>query len=324
MSINSKELKAIYLSMFRIREVEETIANRYSEKEMRCPTHLSIGQEAVAAVYGHLISKLDYAVSTHRAHAHYLAKGGNLKSMIAEIYGKKTGCSNGNGGSMHLIDKEVSFMGSTAIVGGTIPVGVGLGLSIELKNENRISTVFIGDGATEEGVFYEAINFAVLRNLPVLFICENNLYSVYSGLNVRQPENRSIQSYVKSLGVEGDNGDGYNVEEIYTKMEIAINHVRKGSGPYFLELFTYRHREHCGPNFDDHLEYRSKEEYSMWNSRDPMSSIEAECLTFVSESELVEAKNKIKKEIEEAFKYAQNSPWPKYNDLNKYLYKETV
>ena len=171
MNIDISALKAIYLRAFRIRTVEEEIVKRYSEQEMRCPTHLSIGQELVPSIYAEFISTNDYAVSTHRAHAHYLAKGGNLKKMIAEIYGKVTGCSKGLGGSMHLIDESVGFMGSTAIVGGTIPIGVGLGLSIQIKNENKISTVFLGDGAIEEGVFYESLNFAVLRELPVLFIC---------------------------------------------------------------------------------------------------------------------------------------------------------
>ena len=182
----------LYIEMYRIRAVEEMIAFKYPEGKMRCPTHLSIGQEAVPAAYSLLINNSDFAVSTHRGHAHYLGKGGDLKSMIAEIYGKKTGCSKGKGGSMHLIDLNVNFMGTSAIVGNSIPVGVGLGLSIELNKTDQISCIFLGDGAIEEGVFYESLNFAAVRNLPILFICENNLYSVYSPLSVRQPKNRII------------------------------------------------------------------------------------------------------------------------------------
>ena len=160
---NSLEL---FKSMLRIRMVEESIAEKYSEGKMRCPTHLSIGQEAIATGVCSALEKKDLVLSTHRAHAHYLAKGGSLKSMIAEIYGKVTGCSMGMGGSMHLIDKRAGFMGSTAIVGNTIPVAVGLALSIKLKRRKNISCVFFGDGAVEEGVFYEAVNFAIVKNFP--------------------------------------------------------------------------------------------------------------------------------------------------------------
>ena len=178
--------------MYRIRSVEEEISKRYSEGKMRCPTHLSIGQEAVPSAFSQIAKKNDFAVSSHRGHAHYLAKGGNLKSMLAEIYGKKTGCSGGKGGSMHLIDLAVNFMGTSAIVGNSIPVGVGLGMSAKIKNTKQVSFIFFGDGAIEEGIFYESINFAIVKKLPVVFICENNLYSVYSPFSVRQPKGRSI------------------------------------------------------------------------------------------------------------------------------------
>ena len=178
--------------MMRIRAVEEKIAAEYNQQKMRCPTHLSIGQEAVPSAISSCINKNDFAVSTHRGHAHYLAKGGDLKAMIAEIYGKETGCSKGKGGSMHLIDTKVGFMGTSAIVGNSIPVGVGLALSSKLKKSDQICVVYLGDGAVEEGVFYESLNFAILKDLRVLFVCENNLYSVYSSLDVRQPKNRKI------------------------------------------------------------------------------------------------------------------------------------
>ena len=194
--------------MLRIRMTEEAIAERYTENKMRCPTHLSIGQEAISVGVCSNLTKNDFVLSTHRAHAHYLAKGGDLKRMIAELYGKKTGCSKGMGGSMHLIDKSVGFMGSTAIVGNTIPVAVGLGLSLKLKKEDGLSCVFFGDGAIEEGAFYESINYAVVHKLPVLFICENNLYSVYSGLTVRQPQGRKIYEMVDAMGIQTDHGYG--------------------------------------------------------------------------------------------------------------------
>ncbi len=184
--------RQLLFSMLRIRAVEETIAARYSERKMRCPTHLSVGQESVAAAAGAVLRHTDLAVSGHRAHAHYLAKGGSLKAMIAEIYGKATGCSHGKGGSMHLVDESVGFMGSTAIVAGTVPVGVGLAYPMKIQHSGQIACIFLGDAVVETGVFFESVNFAVLRQLPVLFVCENNLYSVYSPMGVRQPAGRSI------------------------------------------------------------------------------------------------------------------------------------
>ncbi len=214
--------KSLLYGMKRIRAVEETIAARYREGKMRCPTHLCTGQEAVSAGVGALLRPDDFAVSTHRAHGHYLGKGGDLKAMLAEIYGKATGCSSGKGGSMHLIDESVHFMGSTSIVGGTIPVGTGLGFSIWLHGTDQVSCVFLGDGAGEEGVFYESLNFAALKKLPVLYVCENNLYSVYSPLGVRQPEGRRIHEMARSIGVRSDSGDGNDVAEVYDKARRAI------------------------------------------------------------------------------------------------------
>ena len=178
--------RQLLFSMKRIRMIEEAIAARYPDGKMRCPTHLSIGQEAVAAIAGILFADVDMAVSSHRAHAHYLGIGGNLNAMIAELYGKATGCSGGKGGSMHLVDRSVGFAGSTAIVANTIPVGVGIALAMKIKDSTGICCVFLGDGAVEEGVFYESVNFTALHKLPVIFLCENNFYSVYSPLSRRE------------------------------------------------------------------------------------------------------------------------------------------
>ena len=231
-----KEIKVdLYQRALRIRMIEEAIASHYSEWKMRCPVHLCVGQEAVGAAVGRVLKKDDLVVSTHRSHGHYLGKGGDLKKMISEFYGKATGCSSGKGGSMHLIDLDVGFMGSTAIVGGTIPVGVGLGLSISLNETKQVSCVFLGDGSTEEGVFYEAVNFALLQQLPVLFICENNLYSVYSPLSHRQPKGRKIHKMVQALGCRVDEGDGNNALEVFTKTKKAVDHIRKQGGPFFIE-----------------------------------------------------------------------------------------
>ncbi len=302
----------LLMKMYFIRLVEEEIAERYSNQKMRCPVHLSIGQEGVPAGFALAVRKTDYAVSTHRGHAHYLAKGGDVKAMIAEIYGKATGCSKGKGGSMHLIDLSVRFMGSTAIVGNSIPIGVGLGLSVQLKNDDDVSCIFLGDGAVEEGVFFESLNFAAVKNLPVLFICENNLYSVYSSLKVRQPENRNIAKMVEAFGVKSVQADGNDAESVYATLLSALSEIRQGGGPKFVEFSTYRWREHCGPFFDDDLGYRSKEEIAFWKERDPIALLttrlrnEFAGLDMAIEGDLAN----FKLEIDEAFEFAEDSPFP--------------
>jgi pyruvate dehydrogenase E1 component alpha subunit len=305
--------KQLYESMYRIRLTEETIAARYHEGKMRCPTHLSIGQEAIAVGVCSNLSHKDQVLSTHRAHAHYLAKGGDLKRMIAEIYGKKSGCSKGMGGSMHLIDKSVGFMGSTAIVGNTIPVAVGLALSLKLKDINSISCVFFGDGAIEEGVFYESVNFAVVYNLPVLFICENNLYSVYSGLEVRQPKGRKIHEMVGAMGIDSSYDDGNDVRGVFNKVSEAKHKIQSGFGPQFIEFSTYRWREHCGPNYDNDIGYRSESEFKEWKKKDPLEKIEK----IISSKELKLLTAKINSEISDAYDFAEISQYPIFKDLKQ-------
>lgn len=314
----------LYYNMLRIRMVEETIAKRYSEWKMRCPTHLSTGQEAVATGVCSALREDDFVLSNHRSHAHYLAKGGDLKKMIAEIYGKETGCSFGRGGSMHLIDRSVGFMGSASIVGGTIPLAVGLGLSIELHKTDQISCIFFGDACVEEGVFFESVNFAVLRNLPVLFVCENNLYSVYSPLAVRQPEGRNIYEMARGLGITSKYCDGNNVREVFSKVENTVAEVRKGGGPHFIEFSTYRWREHCGPNVDNDLGYRTQGEALSWKERDPIALLESQLLdqNVVSRSNIIEMKVSIQKEIDEAFDFAEICSFPDSKEAFTGLYRE--
>jgi len=309
--ISELSLKLLY-HMKRIRRVEEEIALRYPQGKMRCPTHLSIGQEAVPAAIALALRRNDFAVGTHRGHAHYLGKGGNLPAMLAEIYGKANGCSKGRGGSMHLIDMSVGFMGTTAIVGNSIPIGVGLGLSIQLHGTDQLSCIFLGDGAVEEGVFYESANFAAVKKLPVLFICENNLYSVYSPLSVRQPQKRSIAKMVKNFGLLSMTGDGNDVLESHKLLSQAANDLRKGSGPIFLEFSTYRWREHCGPFFDNDIGYRSQDEFEFWKKRDPIVKLELDLISgHADASQKIHAlEMSIEEEVLEAFRFAEESPYP--------------
>ena len=302
----------LFESMLRIRLVEESIANKYSEQKMRCPTHLSIGQEAIAVGVCANLTSQDQVLSTHRAHAHYLAKGGCLNSMMAEIYGKASGCSKGMGGSMHLIDTSVGFMGSTAIVGNTIPVAVGLALEKKLTHKKSIACVFFGDGATEEGAFYESVNFAIIHSLPILFICENNLYSVYSGLEVRQPVDRKIYKMVRAMGISAQHGNGNDVEEVARKVKHAKTMIMKSGGPQFLEFDTYRWREHCGPNFDNNIGYREESEFLKWKKKDPLKNFYSE-----NSQKYIDRKiDTISQEIDDAHQFADDSKFPTLQEYN--------
>ncbi|MFO0541464.1 MAG: thiamine pyrophosphate-dependent dehydrogenase E1 component subunit alpha [Phenylobacterium sp.] len=310
--LDSGVSRHILRDMIRIRAVEEAIADRYGEQKMRCPTHLSIGQEGPAAAVGAVLGPEDLAVSGHRAHAHYLAKGGDLPAMIAEIYGKATGCSRGNGGSMHLVDEAVGFMGSTAIVGGTVPVGVGLALSLAVRRKPGLVCIFIGDAVLETGVFYESAGFAAVRKLPVLFVCENNLYSVYSPLEVRQPAGRALSDVAAAVGLQASSGDGNDPRAAYGLLKSAADRARSGDGPQFVELATYRWREHCGPLFDNDLGYRSEAEYLVWKARDPIPRLMQELREegALDPAWLEAAEAEIRAEIEAAFAFAEASPFP--------------
>lgn len=312
MTISQEISIELLRGMKRIRLVEEGIAERYPQGKMRCPMHLSIGQEAAAIGVGLALQHSDLAVSSHRAHAHYLSKGGNLKAMLAEIYGKTTGCSSGRGGSMHLVDNKVGFRGSTAIVGNSMPIGVGLALSLQLEKSSAVSAVFCGDGSLEEGVFYESANFAAVRNLPVLFVCENNLYSVYSNLRVRQPKGRKIYKMVEAIGVPALLVDGNDPQAVYEAASDAIAHIRDGRGPFFLELTTYRWREHCGPNYDNDIGYRTEQEFQEWKQKDPIALFEEKLLTesMIDKVVIKHMDDEIKAEIWAAFDFAESSQFP--------------
>ena len=315
------ELFNIYSQLLRIRKIEESIADRYSEWQMRCPVHLSIGQEAIPVGISMHLSKEDHVYSNHRSHGHYFAKGGDLKKMIAELYGKETGCCGGRGGSMHLIDLEVGFMGSTPIVGGTVPLAVGDAWSAVLKGEKRVSVIYFGDGCFEEGVLHESMNFATLHKLPVIFICENNGYSVYTQLHERQP-GRKIIDVAKAYGMQTYSADGNDVLNIMEVAHNAIKRARDGNGPQFFEFKTYRWLEHCGPDDDDHLNYRPKGELSTWKDRCPVAKLKNHIIKedISNEKKFKIIEKEINIEITEAFEFAKNSRSPQLDKLDKYIY----
>lgn len=302
-----------YKILFYLRFVEETISKKYLEGKMRCPTHLSVGQEAISAVFSILVKKKDYAISMHRPHTHYLAKGGNLNKMISELYGKETGCSKGKGGSMHLIDESVNFMGSTSILGNNIPVGVGLALSSKKLNKNNITFIFLGDASVEQGSFYESLNFAAVNELKIIFICENNEFSVYTDLKSRQPKNRKIFQLANSIGVKSSFSNGTKVEDIYSKMNKAINYVNKNKKPLFLEIKTTRWLEHCGPNDDSHLGYRSLGKLEKWKKNDVLKKVKSQLKKDSKKVKKIESE--IKSKVFNAFIFAEKSKYPKFKKL---------
>lgn len=312
---------ALFRSMLRIRRIEEAVADRYAEQEMRCPMHLCIGQEAIAAGVCASLDSRDLMFSNHRAHGHYLAKGGSLPGMIAELYGRSTGCCGGRGGSMHLIDLDAGFMGATPIVGGTVPLAVGSAWASALKNSGQVTVVFFGDGCFEEGVVHESLNFAALHKLPIVFVCENNDFSVYTRRNERQPD-RPIFELARAHGMDAAAGNGNDVEEVRDSAGAAIARARQGQGPQFLEFRTYRWREHCGPNFDDDLNYRSAQEIEEGMQDCPIegykSKLQREDPSFGALIDSYEAE--IKKEIAAAFDFALASPRPSINDAKGKLY----
>jgi pyruvate dehydrogenase E1 component alpha subunit len=299
--------------MMLIRGIEEELAKRYSEQEMRCPMHLCIGQEAIAVGVCENLTINDKMFSNHRAHGHYLAKGGCAKKLVAEIYGKETGCCGGRGGSMHLIDLSVGFMGATPIVGGTVPLAVGTAWASKLKNKNEVTIIFFGDGCFEEGVVHESLNFSVLHKLPVIFICENNNFSVYTPRILRQP-NRPIYKIAEAHGLNARLIDGNDIQQVIDNSRDMIELARSGSGPQFLECETYRWREHCGPDFDDHLGYRSPETIESGRKACPIQNLINN--QKIDSNDVNEIFSELKNNINEVFDFAITSKYPKLENMD--------
>lgn len=314
------ELISLYRSMLRIRLAEETIAARYAEQQMRCPTHLCVGQEAVASGVCHHLRRDDVIFSNHRAHGHYLAKGGDMGRMIAEIYGRAGGCCGGRGGSMHLIDVAAGVLGATPIVGGTIPLAVGAAFAFRAKGEDKVSAVFFGDGCFEEGVMHESMNFAALRKLPVIFVCENNGYSVYTNLKERQPD-RPIHKVAEAHGLRVHTGDGNDVVAVAEIAKTAIHNARNGDGPQFMEFLTHRWREHCGPNYDDDLGYRCEGELEYWQDNCPALKLKDRLMREgASATEFDNIEKEVQREVDAAFEFALASPAPYPDTISHHVY----
>jgi TPP-dependent pyruvate/acetoin dehydrogenase alpha subunit len=311
-------LLRMHHDLLQIRCTEETIARRYALQEMRTPIHLGVGQEAIAVGISHALKPGDVAYSHHRSHNHYLAMGGSVRKLAAELHGRATGCSGGKGGSVHLTARSNGFIASSAILGETVACAVGSALAFKMDRAPNIAVTFFGDATCEEGILYESMNFAATKKLPVLFVCENNLYSTESPLSVRQPEGTELTRRAEAFNLKSYKGDGNDVVEVHRIASNAIAQVRSGQ-PVFLELLTYRWREHVGPQYDHELgrTYRTREELETWQQRCPIKSSahRLQELGFSTKSELAALEEQIKSEVDALFESVRQDPWPEISAL---------
>lgn len=315
-------LRTLYLTMLRIRILENKIAELINNAEIICPVHLYTGQEAIAAGVCSGLQRDDYVFSSHRSHGHYIAKGGNIKALMAELYGKVTGCSRGRGGSMHLAAPDEGLPGSSAIVAGTIALAVGAALAFSIQGKDSVSVSFFGDGAVDEGVWYESLNFASLRKLPVVFVCENNLYSTHMPISACLA-NTNIYKKAEVFNLPGIRVDGNNAVEVFKTAKQAVENARRGKGPTLIECMTYRWRGHVGANYDIDKGLRSKEELDYWINKCPVKTMEEFLMEhgIISDSEKKQIYYGIEKEIEEAVVFAKESPYPDENRLLNGVFK---
>ena len=315
--VDIQTLAAIYQSMYRIRRVEEEVARIYPSDKIKSPVHLAIGQEAVAAGVCQALESEDVVYGTYRSHGVYLAKGGDLKALMAELYGKATGCAKGKGGSMHIIDVAHGVMGTSAVVASTIPHAVGHAYAMKLQGKPSIVVSFFGDGAVEEGVFHEALNFAQLKKLPLLLVCENNRYAVHSHQFARQARD-NIWERVASYGIPSTRFEWNDALGIYEAAQQYVIELReKGDGPRFLECLTYRWKEHVGPNEDWTLGYRSKNEALPWIERDELVRVGGMLETAIRSC----IEQEVEQEVAEAIAFAEVSPFPDAAELYTDIFK---
>lgn len=314
----------LYRAMLRIRLCEESLVDPIAQGHIRCPVHLHTGEEAVAAGVCAALARRDWAFGNHRSHGHFLAKGGNLEALIAEVYGKAEGCSGGRGGSMHVIDPSNGFLGSVPIVAGTISLATGAALASKIRGDGRVTVSFFGDGATNEGVFYESINFAALHRLPIIYACENNLYSTHLSIRECRAET-DIARTVLPFGLQGARIDGNDVLKVYAAVRRAVAECRRGRGPFFFEFLTYRFRGHVGP--DDniqgaHTDIRPQAEIERWRRRDPLALFERFLVrnNICPAARLAAWRAELRRRIERAHARARRAPYPPVASLKAHVF----
>jgi TPP-dependent pyruvate/acetoin dehydrogenase alpha subunit len=308
----------LYRTLYRIRRVEEEVARVYPTDKIKSPVHLSIGQEAVSVGVCAALAPGDVVFGTYRGHALYLARGGDLNAMVAELYGKATGCTRGKGGSMHLISPEAGMLGASAVVGTTIPNAIGYAYALRYQGRKALVASFFGDGATEEGVFAESLNFAALKRLPVLFVCENNGYAIHAHQRRRQAS--AICDRARAHGVPAERIEHNDLLYLYERVKSLAPEVWAGAGPYFLEVMTYRWREHVGPGDDYHLGYRTPEEAEPWVQGDQVTRLAG----MIDPGRVAVINAEVEAEVAAAFAFAEASPVPEPAELYTDVFQENV
>ena len=312
---------AMYRNMLRIRLFEEHVAELDEAGNIRTPCHYCIGQEAPPTGVCQALTAADMIWGTHRSHGHYLAKGGDMPALMAEIFCRVTGCSSGRGGSMHICDPEQGMMGSVPIVAATIPLAVGAGLAEKLRGSGRVSVSFFGDGATEEGHFYESLNLAALQSLPVVFVCENNFYSSHMGLAERRRLD-NLCDLGTVHGMAAARVDGNDVSAVYQAALTAVERARAGEGPTLLECRTFRWRGHVGPSWDTDVGVQRKDELTEWLKQDPIPRCADQLLARgVEQAELDEIRGEVHLEIENSLQFALHSPPPPAAEVTRHVYR---
>jgi TPP-dependent pyruvate/acetoin dehydrogenase alpha subunit len=309
-------LERLYRSLYRIRRTEQEIARVYPSDKVKSPVHLSLGQEAVAVGVCAALRPTDVVFATYRGHAAYLAKGGNLEAMIAELYGKADGCAGGKAGSMHLIDTAAGMMGTSAIVATTIPQSVGYALAAKMRGHDTVVASFFGDGAMDEGVFHESINFAALKKLPVLFVCENNGYAIFSRVKDRVPDDNFCER-VASYRVPARRISDGGVDALYAATLDAVDAIRSGAGPQFIEVMTMRWAEHVGPGEDALLDDIGRAELAVWQARDEV----ARCAARLTPSRRETIERAVEDEIAQAFTRADAAAYPAAEALYEHVFR---
>lgn len=322
MSIDTEKLLWMYTNMLRIRRFEEKVAELFAVGKIPGFVHLYIGEEAVATgVCAHL-RKDDYITSTHRGHGHLISKGGDLKLMMAELFGRRTGYCKGKGGSMHIADVDLGILGANGIVGGGPPIATGAALAARYKGTDQVAVCFLGDGASNQGTFHEGVNLASIWKLPVIFVVENNMYGI-SLPQTRSMRVQDIADRAAAYDIPGFVVDGNDVIAVYEAAGEAIQRARAGEGPALIECKTYRYRGHFE---GDPMVYRNREEEEMWKAKDPIPRFEAKLMEMgvLTEAQAREINERILAEVEEAVRFAEESPWPAPEEVLEDVYTVAV
>ncbi len=308
-------------AMLVIRKAEERIGDMITAGKVHCPAHLGIGQEAIAVGISSQLRPSDRIFGAHRSHSHFLAAGGSVFALFAEVLGRATGASKGMGGSMHLYDSAHGFLGSVPIVAASVPIAVGAALAAQMDGEGDIAVSYFGDGAMEEGALHESLNLAATMRLPILFVCENNFFASHMHISLRQPAN-SVARFARSHGMPTHVIEGNDIQIVSKTAQIAVQRARDAEGPSFIEAVTYRWRGHVGPREDLDVGVRRSDDLGLWKQRDPVRRLAQalEAVGWLSTEEFIGLDAEVQVAINDAWGCAEQAPYPDTSALLNLVY----